>query len=73
MLLSGMAADRATALTAWGLSFGDSRVICRFHYPSDVTAGRLAASALWARLLADPAFKTDLMAATIEVKVARDR
>ncbi|MBC7707123.1 MAG: phosphatase PAP2 family protein [Rhodoferax sp.] len=73
MVLTSMAPDRATALTAWGLSFGDSRMICRFHYPSDVAAGRLAASALWARLLADPAFKSDLMAATIEVRDARDR
>ena len=73
MLFTDLAPDRAAPMLSWGLGFGDSRVVCGFHYPSDVAAGRLAASALWARLMANPAFNRDLEAARQEVQNARGR
>ena len=66
-VLAEIAPDFADALLARGVAFGDSRVVCGFHYPSDVVAGRLAASALLARLHADPGFLADLAQAKKEV------
>lgn len=66
-ILAETAPAFADALLARGAAFGDSRVVCGFHYPSDISAGRLAASALLARLHADPRFLTDLTQAKKEV------
>ena len=66
-VLAETAPDFADALLARGTAFGDSRVVCGFHYPSDIAAGRLAAAALLARLHADPRFLTDLAQAKKEV------
>jgi acid phosphatase (class A) len=66
-ILAEIAPGYADALLARGEAFGDSRVVCGFHYPSDVAAGRLAASALLARLHADPGFLSDLAKAKKEV------
>jgi acid phosphatase (class A) len=66
-ILAEIAPQFADALLARGVAFGDSRVVCGFHYPSDITAGRLAASALLARLHANPRFATDLAQARKEV------
>jgi acid phosphatase (class A) len=59
-ILAEIAPQFADQLIARGIAFGDSRVVCGFHYPSDVAAGRLAASALLDRLHADPVFLRDL-------------
>jgi acid phosphatase (class A) len=66
-LLAEAAPEFADALLARGIAFGDSRVVCGFHYPSDVVAGRLAAAALLQRLHADPVFLRDLAAARKEI------
>jgi acid phosphatase (class A) len=66
-ILAEIAPAFADALLARGVAFGDSRVVCGFHYPSDVSAGRLTASALLARLHADPKFLADLAEAKKEV------
>jgi acid phosphatase (class A) len=66
-LLAEIAPQYADQLLARGMAFGDSRVVCGFHYPSDVAAGRLAAAALLARLHADPAFLKDLAGARKEI------
>jgi acid phosphatase (class A) len=66
-ILAELAPQFADQLIARGIAFGDSRVVCGFHYPSDVVAGRLAAAALLERLHADPAFVRDLAAAKKEL------
>jgi len=66
-ILAELAPQFADALLARAVAFGDSRVVCGFHYPSDVAAGRLAASALLARLRAEPRFVADLAQARKEV------
>jgi acid phosphatase (class A) len=66
-VLAELAPQFADVLLARGVAFGESRVICGFHYPSDIVAGRLAASALLARLHADPRFVADLAQARKEV------
>lgn len=64
--------DQARAIEA-GLQFGESRVICGFHYRSDVVAGRMAGLALITRLKQDPStsFASDLVAAKTEVAALR--
>lgn len=71
MTLAEALPERADALLARGLSFGESRVVCGFHYASDVEAGRLAAAALYARLHADAGFVKDFAAVRKELAKAR--
>ncbi|HEX6834897.1 MAG TPA: phosphatase PAP2 family protein [Rudaea sp.] len=66
-ILAELAPAHADALLARGIAFGDSRVVCGFHYPTDIAAGRLAASALLERLHADKRFQRDLDDARAEV------
>jgi len=73
LLFTELTPQHAQAALGRGLEFGESRVVCGFHYQSDVDAGRLAAAALLARLRADPAFDADLRAARAEVAAAGGR
>lgn len=68
-ILAEIAPQFADQLIARGVAFGDSRVVCGFHYPSDIVAARLAAGALLARLHADRRFQEDLAVARKEVSV----
>jgi acid phosphatase (class A) len=70
-VLTALAPDRADRLIARGIAFGDSRVVCGFHYRSDVEAGRLAAAALMAREQAEPGFQAALAAAKREYAAFR--
>jgi acid phosphatase (class A) len=65
--LAELAPQFADPLLARGIAFGESRVVCGFHYPSDIAAGRLATAALLQRLHADPQFLKDLAEAKKEV------
>lgn len=49
-----------------GYEYGQSRVIAGFHWQSDVTAGRLTASAAFARLHTSPAYLKQLQKAQKE-------
>jgi acid phosphatase (class A) len=57
----------ADSLFLRGREFGDSRVVCGLHWPSDVEAGRLIGAAAVARLHADGTFMTQLQAARAEL------
>jgi acid phosphatase (class A) len=57
LVLTDIAPAKADPLLKRGFDFGDSRVVCRVHWRSDVSAGRLMASAAYARLQSDPAFR----------------
>ena len=72
-VLTALAPDRADRLIARGIAFGESRVVCGFHYKSDIDAGRLAAAALMAREAADPGFQAALAAAKRELDAYRSR
>jgi acid phosphatase (class A) len=70
LLFAEIAPEQADAILARGREYGDSRVICGFHYPSDVEAGRLVGAAVVARLRADPAFQRDFGVMRAEVRAA---
>lgn len=71
LILSELAPDRAAEITRRGLQFGESRVVCGVHYPSDVEAGRTVGAALVARLHGDPAFMADLRRARADLAAGR--
>jgi acid phosphatase (class A) len=71
LILTEIAPDKADALLARGYEFGQSRVVCRYHWQSDVDAGRLVGSAVFARLQADSVFRAQLELARSEVQAAR--
>lgn len=57
----------AARITAFGRQFGDNRVACGVHYPTDVEAGRALAEAIYAKVSATPEFQADLAAARAEL------
>jgi len=71
LLLAEMVPAQAGAILKRGHDYGDSRVICGVHFLSDVQAGRTVASALVAKLHADPQFAADLAAAKAELARAK--
>jgi acid phosphatase (class A) len=73
LVLAELVPSRADAILQRGRDFGDSRVICGYHYPSDIEAGRTIASAVIARLHADASFRRDLDAARGELARAYPR
>ena len=71
LILAELVPDRASQLVARGRAFGDSRRICNVHWLSDVEEGRVAATAVVARLHADAAFNADLKKVRAELGKAR--
>lgn len=71
LILAELAPDRTDAILRRGLEFGTSRVVCGVHWQSDVDAARTVASAVVARLHADPEFAAQRTLAAREVAQAR--
>lgn len=71
LVLAELEPERAGALLKRGMSFGESRIVCRVHFASDVEAGRLVGAAVVARLHRNPAFLADLKQARAELAKAR--
>jgi acid phosphatase (class A) len=70
LVLSDMVPEKANELLARGRDYGDSRVVCAEHFPSDVQAGRLVGAAVFAAARNDPAFERDYKAAKAELRTA---
>ncbi|MDR3415807.1 MAG: S1/P1 nuclease [Nevskia sp.] len=70
-VLGQLAPEHADALMARGIDFGDSRLVCGFHYPSDLAGGRLTAAVLFSRLEQNPDFVQDLRKIKDELQPAR--
>lgn len=60
LVLAEINVDRQNEILKRGYEMGQSRVICGYHFQSDVDAGRLVASAVVARLHANEAFMKQL-------------
>jgi acid phosphatase (class A) len=67
LVLAELVPSRADAILQRGRDFGESRIICGYHFPSDVDAARLVAAGGVARLHADPAYRRQLDAARREL------
>ncbi len=70
LTLSEIAPDRAQAILARGREFDESRVVCAVHFPSDVAAGEIVATAVVERLHTVPEFTHDLTCAQQEYRAA---
>ena len=66
LILAEINPARKEAIMRRGFDMGQSRVICGYHWQSDVDAGRLAGSAAVAALHANPAFMEQLEKAKAE-------
>lgn len=66
LVLAEINTDRQNEILKRGYEMGQSRVICGYHFQSDVDAARLVASAVVARLHANDAFMTQLKKAKDE-------
>jgi acid phosphatase (class A) len=71
LVLSQVSPEHTDALVARGRAFGQSRLVCNVHWPSDVEEGRMVGSAVVARLNAEAAFRDDVAAARAEVETLR--
>lgn len=71
LILAELIPDRAGQLVARGRAFGDSRRVCNVHWLSDVEEGRVVATAVYARLHAEAAFRADMEAAREELRIER--
>ena len=73
LVLADVAADRGAQILGRARAYGESRVVCGVHYESDVQAGRLAASAVFIALQAEPEFQRDLGMARSQLAALRSR
>lgn len=60
LVLAEINPERQNEILERGYEMGQSRVICGYHFQSDVDAGRLTGSMVVARLHADPGFQKQL-------------
>lgn len=67
LVLAQVSPEKSGAILQRGREYGESRVICGMHFPSDIEAGRTVATAVAARLAASPEFRRDLACAREEV------
>jgi acid phosphatase (class A) len=70
IILANMVPERGAALYARGREFGDDRIVLGVHFPSDVEAGRLAATGLAVALMQDAAFVKEFAEAKAELRHA---
>lgn len=68
LVLAEINPERQNEILKRGYEMGESRVICGYHFQSDVDAGRITGAVTVARLHADPAFQEQLAKAKAEFK-----
>jgi len=70
LALSEIAPNRAKAVLSRAQEYGESRVICGVHFPSDIVGSEILATAVFERLHAVPGFMRDLTCARQEYAAA---
>ena len=68
LLMAALVPEKRAGIFARGWQMGENRLITGVHYPSDVEAGKLLATASAGFMREAPAFKTDLAAARAELR-----
>jgi acid phosphatase (class A) len=71
LVLAEVAPERSDVLMQRARAFGQSRALCGVHWQSDVDAGQLVASAVYAQLHSNADFNEQLALARKEVAAAR--
>jgi acid phosphatase (class A) len=69
-VLAQLMPGNARIILARAADYAESRLICGVHYRSDTEAAHVLATALVARLMTKPAFKTEFDAARAELEAA---
>lgn len=72
-ILAEITPEAQAAILKRGYEMGQSRVICGFHWQSDVKAGRMPGAAVVAQLHSDPGFTRQLEKAKAEMAAIRTR
>ncbi|HEX6998409.1 MAG TPA: phosphatase PAP2 family protein [Gammaproteobacteria bacterium] len=72
LVLAEVEPEHAAAILARGRAYGESRVVCGVHFVSDVEAGRLASSAVFAALAGNAEFQADVAGAREEIEALRE-
>jgi acid phosphatase (class A) len=68
LILAEVFPEKANALLARGRDYGDSRVVCAEHFPTDVHAGRLIGAAVFAAAKDNPDFQRDFEGVRAELR-----
>ena len=71
LVLAEVNPERQNEILKRGYEMGQSRVICGYHFQSDVDAARIVASGVVARLHADEGFQQQLAKAKAEIAAKR--
>jgi acid phosphatase (class A) len=66
--LIAMFPEKSKVIMARADEYAHNRLVCGVHYPSDLAASRLVASAAFGYMLANPKFEADLTAARTEIR-----
>lgn len=69
-VLSSLMPAKSKALMARADMFGESRIVCGYHFRSDITAGKTLGTLVATNLLRSPGFKPYYAAAKAELKAA---
>lgn len=72
LVLAELNPERQDEILERGYEMGQSRVICGYHFQSDVDAARIVASGVVARLHADEGFMTQLERAKAEMRMLKN-
>lgn len=68
IILANMVPEKAAALFERGYEYGTNRVITGVHFPSDLEAGRIAATAIAAALMESEQFRAEFEGAKSELR-----
>jgi acid phosphatase (class A) len=66
LVLGEVTPDHAQTILARAREYGESRLVCAVHFPSDVQGGELLATAVFARVRVQPEYRRDLRCAQEE-------
>ena len=70
VVLAHLMPAKAQAILARSHEFAENRLVCGYHYRSDIVAGQEFGTVLAQRLMADPSFQTQMAAARRELQAA---